>query len=82
MPVRTDLQGRSRIYASSPLDAVPQVGELAASGVTRFMVDATLLSPDEVAHEVRRLAAALHDMSKRPEREKGANSGHLFAPIA
>ena len=84
MPVRTDLQGRSRIYASRPLDATPQVGELLSAGVTRLMVDATLLSPQQATSAVRRLVHAIESVQagKKPEpREAGATSGHLFAAI-
>ena len=85
MPVRTDLQGRSRIYAAKPLDATPQVGELIAAGVTRFMVDATLLSPEEASAAVRRAVAAVAAVQagrKPAPRETGSTSGHLFQPIA
>lgn len=85
MPVRTDLQGRSRIYAAKPLDATPQVGELLEAGMTRLMVDATLLSEEEAAAAVRRVVAALEAVrsGRRPApREAGATSGHLFQPIA
>lgn len=84
LPVRTDLQGRSRIYASRALDATPQVGELVAAGVSRLMVDATLLSPADAAAAVSRVVAALEAVAagKKPApREQGTTSGHLFAPI-
>lgn len=85
LPVRTDLQGRSRIYAAQPLDATPQVGELMAAGVRRLMVDATLLSPDEAVAAVRRVAAAVEAVrsGKQPApREEGSTTGHLFHGIA
>lgn len=84
-PVRTDLQGRSRIYAPWPLDATPQVGELIASGVTRLLVDATLLGPEEAAAAVRRVREAIEAVraGRRPApRKPDASSGHLFAPIS
>ena len=84
LPVRTDLQGRSRIYAAHPLDATPQVGELVEAGVTRLMVDATLLASNEAARAVTRAAralAAVRDGRKPEPREAGATSGHLFSPI-
>ncbi len=85
MPVRTDLQGRSRIYAARPLDATPQTAELLEAGVRRLMVDATLLTPEEAASAVRRCVAAVEAVGqgrKPAAREDGANSGHLFQPIA
>lgn len=84
MPVRTDIHGRSRIYAAQPLDATPQMGELIDAGVSRVMVDATLLSAEETAHEVGRVIesiAAIHAGRRPAPREDGATSGHLFAPI-
>jgi len=84
MPVRTDLEGRSHIYAAHPLDATPQMGELFSAGVTRFMADCTLLGEAEAAVQVARVAAALAAVraGRRPApRAKGATSGHLFAGI-
>ena len=78
-PVRTDLLARSRVYAARPLDAVPQACDLARMGVGRLAVDATLLSADECAREVRRLVAALG--GAYVTREAGCDSGHLFRGI-
>lgn len=84
LPVRTDLQGRSRVYAARPLDAVPEVDQLVAGGVRRLMVDGTLLGADELAAAVRRVCDALacaragRDL---PDRLEGHTAGHLFAPI-
>lgn len=83
-PVRTDRQGRSRIYAPQPLDATPQVEELLKAGVSRLMVDATLLSAEEAARAVRRVQAALEAVAagQHPApRLPNATSGHLFNPI-
>ena len=85
MPVQTDAQGRSRIYAAKVLDATPQVGELVEAGITRLMVDATLLTPEEASAAVRRVVAALEAVRsgrKPAPREENATSGHLFSPIA
>ncbi len=84
MPVRTDVHGRSRIYAATPLDATPELPELLAAGMTRFMADCTLLSPDEAASAVGRVAAALRAaQAGRPPLRRLANhdSGHLFEAI-
>lgn len=78
-PVRTDLQGRSRIYASTPLDAVPEVPELVAGGVSRLMVDGSLLEAGEVARAVGRVVRAAHGESL--SRLEGHGSGHLHSPI-
>ncbi len=83
-PVRTDLQGRSRIYASRVLDVTPQVPELLAAGISRLGADCTLLSSDEAARAVRRVVRAVEAAraGRRPEpRLTGATSGHLLQPI-
>ncbi len=82
--VRTDLQGRSRIYASRVLDATPQIPELLGAGIVRLGVDGTLLAPDEVARAVERVVCAVRAAreGRRPEpRLAGATSGHLLQPI-
>ena len=84
LPVRTDPQGRSRIYGARPLDATPQVGELLSAGVTRLMVDCTLLDESETGLAVRRVVHAVKASfcGKRPApRMAGATSGHLFSGI-
>ncbi len=84
LPVRTDLNGRSRIWTARPLDATPQIPDLLAAGVTRLLVDAQLMDVSETAAAVARVARALEAAreSRRPEpRMKGATSGHLFSPI-
>ena len=84
LPVRTDPQGRSRIYGARPLDATPQVGELLSAGVTRLMVDCTLLDESEAGLAVRRVVHAVKASfcGKRPApRMAGATSGHLFSGI-
>lgn len=83
-PVRTDLQGRSRIYAAEPLDAAPEVGELLLGGVRRLLVDGTLLSPRDVAAAVARLAEAVRRTQAEEvplARLAGHGSGHLHRAI-
>ena len=84
LPVRTDLQGRSRLYAARPLDLAPEIGELLSAGVSRLMVDCSLLSEQEVGSELKRIQAALLAVQagKRPApRLAGSDTGHLFSPI-
>ena len=84
LPVRTDVNGRSRIFSASPLDATPQVAELLAAGVTRLMVDAQLMDASEVAAAVERVVRAVEaarDGRKPAHRLSGHTSGHLFAGI-
>ena len=59
--------------------AVPQAEALVAAGVSRLLVDATLMDADECAAACARVRAAL--AGRAPERMKNATSGHLFAPI-
>lgn len=85
MPVHTDVQGRSRIYASRVLDVTPEIGELLAAGVVRLMADCSLCDVTETATAVRRVAAAVRAVHRgdMPEaRLESATAGHLFEPIA
>ncbi len=82
--VTSDALGRSRLWQAGPLDATPQVPELIGMGVTRFMVDARVLSCDETARAVARMRRALEAaaVGRAPDpREPGANPGHLFERI-
>ncbi|MBO7674859.1 MAG: U32 family peptidase, partial [Atopobiaceae bacterium] len=83
-PVRTDAQGRSRVYAARPLDATPQIPELVRAGVRRLAVDGTLMDDDELAEAIRRVSRAIAACKAgiRPsKRMQGCTSGHLFEPI-
>ena len=84
LPVRTDLHFRSHLYDAYALDYTPQLPQLIAAGVSRFLVDGTLLSTDELAAQVARarrsLDAALAGR-RPPTRQKGASSGCLFAEV-
>lgn len=83
-PVRTDLQGRSRIYAAELTDITPEIAQLMEAGVTRFAADCTLLSTKDAAAAVRRVVqavAAVHAGRTPAVRLEGAGTGHLFAPI-
>lgn len=84
LPVRTNLQGRSHLYAAHPLDLTPEFAELLKAGVSRFMIDGSLLTAGEFEREIRRvqkaLAAAQTGKQVAP-RLPGSDTGHLFAPI-
>ena len=85
LPVRTDAHGRSHLYDAYPLDYTPHIPALLAAGVTRFMVDGTLLSPQETATAVTRAVRALKaaQEGRRPEpRAQGASAGCLFTGVA
>ncbi len=84
MPVITDLHGRSRIWSPKPFDAVPEVAVLLSSGVSRLMVDATLLDLRQTTSEVERVCLAVRAALKGeplPNRLEGASEGHLFSSI-
>ncbi|OUO35937.1 U32 family peptidase [Olsenella sp. An290] len=84
LPVRTDINGRSRIWSAHPLDATPQTAELVAAGVERLLVDGELMDEGEVTFAVERAVRALAAAraGRRPaQRVAGATSGHLFAGI-
>ena len=85
LPVRTDIHGRSRLYDAYPIDITPQIPQMLATGITRFLVDGTLLDPAEleraVARAVRALDAAKAGRKPAP-RQKGATSGCLFVGIS
>ena len=84
LPVRTDVNGRSRIWSAYPLDATPQAGELIEAGVTRLLADCTLLDAKQTRFSVERVARAVacaRAGRKPAARMQGAPSGHLFTAI-
>lgn len=84
LPVRTGLNGRSRLYADKPIDATPQIPQLLRAGVTRFLVDGTLLDSEELARRVSRARRALNAAltGRTPDRRMpGSTSGCLFQGV-
>ena len=85
LPVRTDVHGRSHLYDAFPVDITPQVPRLLAAGVTRFMVDGTIMDDDELARAVARARRAL-DAAREgrapAKRAQGATSGCLFVGVS
>ena len=82
--VTSDALGRSRLWQPTPLDITPQVPELLAMGVTRFMADCQLLSVQETSAAVRRAREALDNArAGRPvaPRARNACAGHLYERI-
>lgn len=83
-PVRTDIHGRTRVYAAQETDAVPQIPQLVAAGVSRLGIDATLCSVDQTARVVARVVKALtawRQGGRMPDRMPGSSSSHLVEPI-
>lgn len=84
LPVRTGLNGRSHLYDGAALDATPQIPALLAAGVTRFLVDATLINEDELFRHITRAKRALDAAraGRTPDkRMPNSNSGCLFQGV-
>ena len=84
LPVRTGLNGRSHLYDGVTLDATPQIPALLAAGVTRFLVDGTLVDNDELLRRVTRAKRALDATlaGRTPDKRlAGSSSGCLFQGV-
>ena len=84
LPVRTGLNGRSHLYDGVTLDATPQIPALLAAGVTRFLVDGTLVDNDELLRRVTRAKRALDAAlaGRTPDKRlTGSSSGCLFQGV-
>lgn len=84
LPVRTGLNGRSHLYDGVTLDATPQIPALLAAGVTRFLVDGTLVDSDELLRRVTRAKRALDAAlaGRTPDKRlAGSSSGCLFQGV-
>lgn len=82
-PVVTDVFGRSHVYNAVRFDAVHVVKELMEMGVSSFMVDTTLMSPDETSKAIARVVRAI-DAAKRGAsvaKAEGCTTGHLFRGV-
>ena len=83
-PVRTDIHGRSRLYTAQSIDITPQIPQLLGAGVSRFLVDGTLLAPEELHRQVVRARRALDAAiaGRTPAaRQRGCTSGCLFVGV-
>lgn len=84
LPVRTGLNGRSRLYDGVQLDATPQIPQLLRAGVTRFLVDGTLMNIDMLSLSVARTNRALEAArsGRTPDKRlPGTSSGCLFQGV-
>lgn len=84
LPVRTGLNGRSHLYDGVQLDATPQIPQLLRAGVTRFLVDGTLMSIDMLSRSVARTNRALEAArsGRTPDKRlPGTSSGCLFQGV-
>ena len=83
-PVRTDIHGRTRVYAAREIDAVPQLPQLIEAGISRLGIDATLLTAEEAVRVVKRVVRGLEALRagrRMPTQLTGTISGHLLEPI-
>jgi putative protease len=83
-PVVSDRLGRSSIYNAVPLDIAHALPDLVRVGITRFMVDSTLMSPEETAQACGRVAKAIELYRKGEEplpKSGNATTGHLFRQV-
>ncbi len=78
-PVTSDCFGRSTIYNSCDLDLTPDLIDLKKAGVTRFMIDGTLMSQKQLSSVISRVKEALKSSPK--SRNKNTTSGHLFRGV-
>lgn len=84
LPVRTGLNGRSHLYDGVQLDATPQIPQLLRAGVTRFLVDGTLMNIDMLSRSVARTNRALDAArsGRTPDKRlPGTSSGCLFQGV-
>lgn len=84
LPVRTGLNGRSHLYDGVQLDATPQIPQLLRAGVTRFLVDGTLMNVDMLSRSVARTNRALEAArsGRTPDKRlPGTSSGCLFQGV-
>lgn len=83
-PVRTDIHGRSHLYGAEATDITPQIPQLLNAGVSRFMVDGTLLDASGLKKAVTRTRAAVEAArnGNRPApRSSGTTTGCLFVGV-
>ena len=84
LPVRTGLNGRSHLYDGVQFDATPQIPQLLRAGVTRFLVDGTLMNIDMLSRSVARTNRALEAArsGRTPDKRlPGTSSGCLFQGV-
>lgn len=84
LPVRTGLNGRSHLYDGVPLDITPQIPQLLRAGVSRFLVDGTLMDIDMLSRSAARAKRALDSarLNRTPDKRlPGTSSGCLFQGV-
>lgn len=84
LPVRSDIRGRSHLYDSELLDVTPHIPQLIRAGISRVLVDGTLMDTDELTRMVvraRRAIVTARDGRTPDRRLPGSSSGCLFNGI-
>ena len=82
-PVVTDAFGRSHLYNAVRFDAVHVLDELLDAGVSAFMIDTTLMSPDEASRATSRVKRAIEAARRGANvaKAEGCTTGHLFRGV-
>lgn len=82
-PVYTDDSGRSHIMNSVEYDVMHAIKDLQHAGIYTYMVDATLMTPEECAQRVGKLSKAIQlaASGKSLDKEQGKTTGHLFREV-
>ncbi len=84
LPVRQGVDGRSRIFWDTPLDLVPRLSEVLGAGVSRLLVDASVMGADEAAGAIERVRGALGALRgghAAPRSVERASLGHFLEPV-
>lgn len=79
-PVLTDANGRTHVYNGVELDNAPSLSALRGSGVDAFMIDGTLMTPEQLAQATGRVVSALASGQDAPK-QAGKTTGHLHRGV-
>ncbi|NTU88437.1 MAG: U32 family peptidase [Actinobacteria bacterium] len=80
-PFTIDSHGCGHIFNAIELDVVHAIPEFIEAGVSRFVVDATLLGAEDAAFRVARLRDACINREFASEKRANTTTGHLFRGI-
>ncbi len=84
-PIATDVTGRTHVYNSVPLDLVPRLSEVLATGVAALRLDLHTESPDEVSAAVARVRRAFvlteAGVAEAATEPGATTAGHFFRGV-
>lgn len=84
-PIATDVTGRTHVYNSVPLDLVPRLSEVLATGVAALRLDLHTESPDEVSAAVARVRRAFGltqaGIAEAATEPGATTAGHFFRGV-